>query len=213
MSKLEHRIEALEKANRRWRYAAGLLALLPLVALTVAAKLPDQIPDLLQAKCIEVLAPDGKSAIVLKADSDGSSLRLTARGPAHKRAIALEAYKEGVRLMLMKHAEAPLLLAQVDDNGSSLSLFDAREPSQNPRSVVLRSACSTEFLEAGTGIYLTSSQRKEDLQAGLFMHETPVVSSLFLAGSKRKTIIIRANQDNGKVNFFSPSNKAVWSFP
>jgi hypothetical protein len=213
MSNLECRIEALEKANRRWRYMAGLLALLPLIALTVAAKLPDKVPDLLQAKRIEVLAPDGKTAIILKADSDGSSLRLTSRGPAHKRVIALEAHTEGVDLMLMKHAEAPLLSAKVDDNGSSLFLFDGREPSQNPRSVVLRSACSTEFLEGGTAICLTSSQRKQDIQAGLFMQEAPVGSSLLLGGSKGKIVIVRANQDNGKVNVVSPSNNAIWTFP
>ena len=93
MSNLECRTEALERANRRWRYAAGLLALLTLTALTVAMKPPAHVPDLLQAKRIEVLAPDGKPAIILKADSEGSSLRLGARGPDHKRAIALEAYK------------------------------------------------------------------------------------------------------------------------
>jgi hypothetical protein len=213
MSNLERRIEALEKANRRWRYLAGLLALLPLIALTVAAKLPDQVPDLLQAKCIEVLAPDGKPAIILKADSDGSSLRLTGCGPDHKRAIALEAYKEGVRLMLMKHAEAPLLSAQVDDNGSSLTLFDGRQPSQNPRSVVLRSACSTEFREGGAAICLMSSQRAQGVQAGLFMQEPPGGSSLLLGGPKGKTVSVRVNQENGKVDFVSISNKATWTFP
>jgi hypothetical protein len=213
MSNLECRIEALEKANRRWRYVAGLLALLPLLALTVAAKLPDKVPDLLQAKRIEVLAPDGKTAIILKADSDGSSLRLTSRGPAHKRAIALEANTENVQLMLLKHAEAPLLRAQVDDNGSSLFLFDGRESSQKPRAVVLRSARSTKSREGGAAICLMSSQRKQDVQAGLFMQEVPVVSSLLLGGYKGKTVIVHTNQDSGKVDFVSPSNKATWTFP
>jgi len=127
MLEIEKRIESLERVNRRWRRMTG--------------------PQVLQAKRIEVLTPDGKPGIVLSADSNGSAIVLTAPGKDHKRRIIMSAHREGVNLMLMKHAEAPLLVANVDDNGSSLSLFDAREPSQNPGGIILR--CSSRSFNTG----------------------------------------------------------------
>jgi hypothetical protein len=90
-------------------------------------KLPDEVPDLLQARRIQVLAPDGKPVIMLNADAHGSVLTLLGQGQSHQGAIMLAADKEGFRRMLMKNQEAPLLTAQVDDAGSSLTLFDGRE--------------------------------------------------------------------------------------
>ena len=61
MSEIEKRIESLERINRRWRHMTGLFAVLLLISLTVGAKLPDSIPEVLKAKRIEVLAPDGET--------------------------------------------------------------------------------------------------------------------------------------------------------
>jgi hypothetical protein len=213
MSEIEKRIESLERINRLWRYMTGLFAALLIISLTVGAKLPDSIPEVLQARRIEVLAPDGKPGIVLSADANGSAIGLTAQGKDHKRGISLMAYKESVQLALMKHAEAPLFLAKVDDSGSLLALFDGREPSQKPRSIVLRSASPAENSPGGTMINLMKGPRTVDIQAGLLMLENGKGTSLLLGGDKGKTMNIRVNQEDGKVGFFGENDKAIWTVP
>ncbi len=213
MSEIEKRIESLERINRRWRYITGLFAVLLLISLTVGAKLPGSIPEVLQARRIEVLAPDGKPGIVLRADDNGSAIGLTAQGRDHKRAISLMADREGVELVLMKHAEAPLFLAKVNDNGSSLALFDGRQPSQNPRSIVLRSASPAEDSLGGTMINLMKGPRTTDIQAGLLMLEDDKGTSLLLGGDKGKSVNIRVNQEDGKIGFFGENGKVIWTMP
>ena len=213
MLEIEKRIDSLERVNRRWRYMTGLFAALLLISLAVGAKLPDSIPQVLQARRIEVLAPDGKTGIVLSADSDGSAIVLTAPGKGHRRRIIMSAHREGVNLMLMKHAEAPLLMANVDDNGSSLSLFDARQPSQNPGGIILSSIYSPEANFGRTSIGLVTGPRKSDVQAGLSTQDNNKAASLFLSGDNEKSVNIRVNQKNGKVGFFNENNKAVFTMP
>ncbi len=213
MSEIEKRIESLERINRRWRYMTGLFAALLLISLTVGATLPDSVPEVLKARRIEVLAPDGKPGIVLSADANRSAIGLTAQGPDHKRIISLMAYKEGVELVLMKHAEAPLFLARVNDRGSTLFLSDGREPSQNPRSIVLRSVSPVEDNPGGTMINLMKGPRTTDIHAGLLMLEDERGTSLLLGGDKGKSVNIRVNQEDGKVGFFGENNKAIWTMP
>lgn len=213
MLEIEKRIDSLERVNRRWRYMTGLFAALLLISLAVGAKLPDSIPQVLKAKRIEVLTPDGKTGIVLSADSDGSAIVLTAPGKGHRRRIIMSAHREGVNLMLMKHAEAPLLMANVDDNGSSLSLFDARQPSQNPGGIILSSIYSPEVNFGGTSIRLIKGPRKSDVQAGLSTQDNNKAASLFLSGDNEKSVNIRVSQKDGKVGFFNENNKAVFTMP
>ncbi len=213
MSEIEKRIESLERTNRRWRYMTGLFAALLLVSLTVGAKLPDSVPDVLQARRIEVLAPDGKPGIVLSTDDNGSSLGLTAQGRDHKRVISLMANKEGVHLVLMKHAEAPLFLAEVDDNGSSLAMFDGREPSQNPRGIILKSISPTGDSPGATMINLIKGPRTADIQAGLLILENGKGTSLLLGGDEGKSVNIKVNQQDGKLGFFGENNKVLWTTP
>jgi hypothetical protein len=213
MSDIEKRIESLERINRRWRYITGLFAALLVISLTVGAKLPDSIPEVLQARRIEVLAPDGKPGIVLIADANRSALGLTAQGSDHKRGISLMANRAGVHLALMKHAEAPLFLAKVDDNGSSLALFDGRQPSQNPRGIILRSTSPAEDNPGGTMINLMKGPRTADIQAGLLMLENGKGTSLLLGGDEGKSVNIRVNQEDGKVGFFGESDKVIWTMP
>jgi len=213
MSEIEKRIESLERINRRWRYLTGSFAVLLLLSLAFGAKLPVSIPDVIKARRIEVLAPDGKPGIVLSADADRSSIGLTAQGPDHKRAISLMAYREGVELVLMKHAEAPLLIARVNDSGSTVFLSDGREPSQKPRSIVLRSVSPAGDSPGGTMINLMKGPRTADIHAGLLMLEDGSGTSLLLGGEKGKTVDIRVNQENGKVGFFGENDKAIWTMP
>lgn len=213
MSEIEKRIESLERINRRWRYMTGLFAALLLISLTVGAKLSDSIPEVLQARRIEVLAPDGKPGIVLSVDANRSAIGLTAQGRDHKRAISLMADREGVELVLMKHAEAPLFIARVNDNGSTVFLSDGREPSQKPRGIVLRSASPIGDSPGGTMINLMKGPRKADIQAGLLMLEDDKGTSLLLGGDKGKSVNIRVNQEDGKVGFFNENDKAIFTMP
>ncbi|MCP4257458.1 MAG: hypothetical protein GY774_08010 [Planctomycetes bacterium] len=47
MSEIEKRIESLERINRRWRRMTGIFAALLLISLTVCAKPPVSIPQVL----------------------------------------------------------------------------------------------------------------------------------------------------------------------
>jgi hypothetical protein len=213
MSEIEKRIESLERINRRWRRMTGIFAALLLISLAVGAKPPVSIPDVLQAKRIEVLAPDGETGIVLSADSGGSAIGLTAPGKGHKRRIIMSAHREGVNLMLMKHAEAPLFIANVDDKGSSLSLFDARQPSQNPGGIILSSIYWPEVNHGVTSISLIKGPHKSDVQAGLSTQDNNKAASLFLSGDNEKSVNIRVNQKDGKVGFFDENDKVIWTMP
>ncbi|MHC4740961.1 MAG: hypothetical protein ACYS8Z_03560 [Planctomycetota bacterium] len=213
MSDLERRIEALEKVNRRWRYAAVLLGSVLLIALVSGAKSAEEVPDLLQAKRIEVVRPDGKPGIVLEARAEGSALNLSAQGPDHERRIALAAHEEGVSLWLMKHAEAPLLTAEVDDDGAVLNMFDGRQPSQDPRGILLRAKRPSDGIMGGTAVALTHGSRKQDFRAGMFTIEPSAISYLHLGGPKGKTAAVRVNQDNGKLEVFGEGSKRIWTTP
>ncbi len=213
MSEIEKRIESLERINRRWRYMTGLFAALLLISLTVGAALPDSIPEVLKARRIEVVAPDGKPGIVLLADANRSAIGLGAQGPDHKRAISLMAYREAVELVLMKHAEAPSFIARVNDNGTILKLSDGREPSQKPRSIILRSVTPAEDSPGGTMINLTKGPRKADIHAGLLMLEDGSGTSLLLGGDKGKSVNIRVDQQDGKVGFFGENDKVIGTMP
>jgi len=213
MSEIEKRIESLERTNRRWRYMMGLFAVLLFISLTVGAAIPDSIPQVLKARQIQVLAPDGKPGILLSADDNRSAIGLTAQGPDHKRVISLMAHREGVELVLMKHAEAPLFMARVNDSGSMVFLSDGREPSQKPAGIVLRSISPSENSPGGTMINLMKGPRTADIHAGLFMLEDDRGTSLLLGGDKGKSVNIRVNQENGKVGFFDEKEKNIWTNP
>ncbi|MHC4740960.1 MAG: hypothetical protein ACYS8Z_03555 [Planctomycetota bacterium] len=216
MSDLERRIEALEKANRSWRYAAVLLGSVLLIALVSGGKPADEAPDLLQAKRIEVLAPDGKPRIVLEAHDNRSALSIVAQGKGGQRAIGFGADEEGVGMMFMKHKEYPLLRFDGNDDGCMLAMFDGREPSQEPRGILLRTQRPTEGGLAGTVVALTRGSSKVDTRAGMFITEpTETVEQTYLqlAGSEGKTATVRVNQENGKLEVFGEGNKVMWTTP
>jgi len=160
---------------------------------------------MLQARRIEVLAPDGKPGIVLSAEANRSTIGLTAQGPDHKRAISLMAHRESVELVLLKHAEAPLFLARVNDSGSTVLISDGREPSQKPGGIILRSVSPGGDNPGGTMINLMKGPRKAEIQGK--------GASLLLGGDKGKSVNIRVNQEDGKVGFIGENDKVIWTMP
>ena len=115
--------------------------------------------------------------------------------------------------MLMKHAEAPLFFAMVDDKGSTLSLSDGREPSQKPRSIILKSFSPTDDSPGATMLNFVKGQRKADIQAGLLMLENGMGTSLLLGGDKGKSVHISVNQQDGRLGFFGENDKVLWTTP
>jgi hypothetical protein len=209
MSDLERRIETLEKVSRRWRYAAVSLVGIMLIALVSGGKPADDVPDLLQARRIEVLRPDGKPGIVLQANDKGSGLSIrawaesnkdrdpavvleanknrsglsvTARGNGHQRGISFGANGESVGMVFMKHKEYPLLKFDGNDDGCMLAMFDGHEPSQNPTTILLKTEWSEEDKRGLTGIALAKEREMHlnDMRAGLFMGETDAMEMSYL---------------------------------
>ena len=207
MSDLERRIVALEQANRRWRCAAFVTGAVLLIGAIGAASAPDTVPDVLQARRIEVLAPDGEPAIVLRANVKGSSLSLSARSPNHTRIVDLAADQEGARMMLMKHKEAPLFSVLVDDAGSALSLFDGREPTQRPRSIILRTAWDSENGQDGASIALARLHAKNPLGAMLCVRDPDDKTALMIGGSGAKNVTLRVDPQDGKLDFLEGGDR------
>ncbi|MGD2095663.1 MAG: hypothetical protein PVH77_11700, partial [Phycisphaerales bacterium] len=88
---------------------------------------------------------------------------------------------------------------------------DGRQPSQKPRSIILRSTSPAEDSPGRTTIYMTKGPR--NIQAGLSLSEDDKGSALFLGGDQDKSVNILVNQQNGKVDFLDENNKAIWTMP
>lgn len=208
MNDLERRIASLERCNRRWRYAAWTVGALLLIVSAVAAKAPEKVPEVLQAKRIEVLAPDGRRAIVLQGDRNGSSLLLTGRGEHRQRAISLTADQEGTRLMLMRDKESPLISLLTADAGATLALYDGRSSSQRPRSIVMRSLQSTDRYRGGASLIVSRGQRDSDIEAMLAVREPDNKVALRLGDTTAADVSLQIDAQEGKLAFQDSSDRS-----
>ena len=121
--------------------------------------------------------------------------------------IDLSVDQDAARLTLMKNAEAPLLSAEVDDAGSILGLFDGRQPSQRPRSIILRAACETENKQDEAMIALTRLHAKSFVGAMLRVRDPDDKASLMLGGSEADNVTLRVNPEDGKLDFLEGSGQ------
>jgi hypothetical protein len=128
-SSLEERVALLERSNRRWRGVCVSLLLTALVGLVVAAEQPPAPAEILQAKRIELIGPDGKADIVLEAKPDATSLAVW--GPDHQHAAVLVARVDKTAMMLMKNKDAPEVFAEAVEQGGQIGVTDGRD-SANP---------------------------------------------------------------------------------
>ena len=81
-------------------------------------------------------------------------------------------------------------------------LFDGREPSSQPRSIIMRTAHAPESKRAGeAAITLAKGPRKTDVKAGLCMPDPDGDASLMLGGPKGNTVTLRVNPEDGKLDF------------
>ncbi len=213
MATLEERVAGLERAARRWRYAAVVLGMLLAVGVTVAAKKPEGVPEVLRAKRIEVVRPDGAVAIELRAEDRQAwlSLRGTRDG---ERSIGFFATEEEVFLTLMKNKEAPLLMARVGYYGALLHLSDGREPSQGPNRIALGSVHNDQNPHGlATLSFFRGSGLKSVEEAGFHLEGSSQGTFLLLGGPEGKRAKVRVEQETGKVNFLDDNNKLIWSTP
>lgn len=122
---VEERLTQLERSNRRWRTACiALLSLIGIGLIAAAEKAPAPA-EILQAKRIELIGPDGKAAIVMEAKPDATSLAVW--GPDHEHAAVLVAKPDKTAMMLLKNKDAPEVYAEAVDQGGQIGVTDGRD--------------------------------------------------------------------------------------
>jgi hypothetical protein len=121
---VEDRLTELERSNRRWRTACAILIASIGIGIVIAAEKPPAPVEIIQAKRIEVMDPQGRAAIVLQAKEDATSLAVW--GPDHAHAAVLVAQKQKASMMLMKNGETPEVFAEAVDQGGQIGVTDGR---------------------------------------------------------------------------------------
>ena len=209
MRTLEERVTALEGSNRRWRLAAGLLGLLLLIGVAVAARRDGPAGSVVRTRRLVVLAPDGQASIILSADDRQAMLSL--RGGDGERGILLGADEEAVQLILMKNQEAPLFSARAEDQGASLWIWDGREQSEKPNAIVMSSMYSGRRGGGQAMVNLTRGLQSSDIEAGLYMGGRSQGTFLLLGGRRDKTAKLQVDQRTGRIEFLDEDDKVIWS--
>ena len=204
MNELEKRIESLELCNRRWWRAAWITATVVLAGLMVAAKTPEGADNVLRAKRIEVLAPDGTPAIVLSADDHNASLTISAPAEESDHAIALNAGKDGTQLMMMRGKESPLFLVLTDEAGSTLALSANHELKERSRSISLRSIRRTDRYGGGAYIMLARNggHKRADIDAMFSVREPDGKVAIVLGDFNAGDIALKS--EDGVLEFVEP---------
>ncbi len=206
MNEIERRIEYLEKWNCRWRNGAAVLFCILFVVITVAARLPEDVADVMRAKRIEVLGPTGEPAIVLEGGAQGASLTLTARGDDGQRAVALSASHDGASLMLMQNKESPLFSVLTDDTGSVMALFDGRDVSRDARCILLRTVRPSDRYQEGAFVVLGrgGAHTRSDIDAMLTVRDPDNRVAVMLGDFIADGVTLQAN--DGKIELLDGSD-------
>ena len=202
-SSLEARFERLERSNRRWRAACLCVLLIALIGFVAAAETAPAPAEILQAKRIEVIGPNGKAAIVMEAKADETSLAVW--GPDHEHAAVIVAKSDKTAMMLMKNKGAPEVFAEAVDQGGQIGVTDGRDTS-NPGD---RAALNMSGSASGFSIFHVVNGHPESrlsfskLGGGLELR-TP--------GGKAVTRIIGADR-GGRMEIIDSDGKTVWAEP
>ena len=200
---LEDRLARLERSNHRWRFACFALLMLALAAFIIAAEQPPSPPEIIQARRIELIGPDGKAVIVLEAKADSTSLAVW--GPDHEHAAVLVAERSKSAMMLMKNKDAPEVFAEAVDHGGEIGVTDGRDNAAPGD----RAALNITGTANGFSIFHLVNGRPESrlsfskLGGGLELR-TP--------GSKAATRIIGADKA-GRIEIDDADGNATWSAP
>jgi hypothetical protein len=202
-SSLEERFERLERSNRRWRTACLGVLVIVAVGFVVAAENAPAPAEIIQAKRIELIGPDGKAAIVMEAKADETSFAIW--GPDHEHAAVLVAKSDKTAMMLMKNKGAPEVFAEAVDHGGQIGVTDGRDTT-NPND---RAALNMSGSASGFSIFHVVNGHPESrlsfskLGGGLELR-TP--------GGKAVTRVIGAER-GGRVEIIDSEGKSVWAEP
>lgn len=202
-SALEERFTRLERSNRRWRASCFALLLIGGVGFVIAAEQPPGPAEIIQAKRIELIGPDGKAAIVLEAKSDSTSLAVW--GPDHQHAAVLVAQNNKSALMLMKNKDTPEVFAEAVDHGGEIGVTDGRDDAAPAD----RAALNITGTPNGFSIFHLVNGKPESrlsfskLGGGLELR-TP--------GSKAVTRVIGADKAS-RIEIDDAEGNATWSVP
>jgi hypothetical protein len=200
---IDERLLRLERSNRRWRAGCFGILLLMLIGFIVAAEKAPPPAEIIQARRIEVIGPDGKAAIVMEAKPDSTSLAVW--GPDHEHAAVLVAKPDKTAMMLMKNKDAPEVFAEAVDQGGQIGVTDGRDQTTATDRTALNIAGSA----SGFSIFHVVNGHPESrlsfskLGGGLELR-TP--------GGKAVTRVIGAER-GGRVEIIDSDGKMVWSEP
>ena len=213
MAALEARVAGLEREVRRWRYAAAALGLILLVAATVAAQRPEEVPDVLRARRVEVLRSDDSVGLALDAQRNRSVLTIAAP-PNDERSIMLAASEEGAGFVLMKDKEAPLFTVRAGDEGASLHMWDGRQPGEKPVCLVLQSRCHENGYAGEVALGVSRGAIGPPQQLGVYLSDTPEGNfSVRLGHRKGKRATVTVNQQSGETEIRDEDGSALWPAP
>lgn len=199
----EERLTRLERSNRRWRVVCIALLSLVGIGLIAAAEKAPAPAEILQAKRIELIGPDGKAAIVMEAKPDATSLAVW--GPDHEHAAVLVAKPDKTAMMLLKNKDAPEVYAEAVDQGGQIGVTDGRDVA----GATDRAALNMSGSPSGFSIFHVVNGRPESrlsfskLGGGLELR-TP--------GGKAVTRVVGADKGS-RVEIIDSTGNLVWSAP
>ena len=200
---LEERFERLERSNRRWRAACLGMLLIGVGAFLTAAGNAPAPAQIIQAKRIELIGPDGKASIVMEAKADETSFAVW--GPDHEHAAVLVAKADKTAMMLMKNKGAPEVFAEAVDQGGQIGVTDGRDTT-DPND---RAALNMSGSASGFSIFHVVNGHPESrlsfskLGGGLELR-TP--------GGKAVTRVIGAER-GGRIEIIDGEGKTIWTEP
>lgn len=202
---LEQRVQRLEQSNRRWRSACVALLLAMGAALIVSAQpAAPPVAELIQARRIEVIDPQGHPAIVLQAKADAASLAVW--GPDHQHAAVLVGQQTKSALMLMKNNQTPEVFAEAVDTGGAIGVTDGRSPSEAHAD---RAALNISGGPQGFAIFHVVNGQPE---SRLSFSKNGGGLELRSPGGKAVTRIVGSDA-GGRVQIVNPQGQITWEAP
>lgn len=201
---IESRLDRLERSCRRWR--VGCIACLSIIGIGLIAAAEKAPPpaEIVQAKRIEVIGPDGHAAIVMEAKADETSFAVW--GPDHEHAAVLVAKGDKSAMMLLKNKDAPEVFAEAVDQGGQVGVTDGRDVTAPAAE---RATLNMSGSPSGFSIFHLVNGKPESrlsfskLGGGLELR-TP--------GGKAVTRVIGAEKGS-RIEILDSDGKLVWSAP
>jgi len=119
INQLSQRLSMLEKSNRRWRNSALVLGIIAVSLVSIAA-IP-AIPDLIQAKRIELLNPQGDVVVSLTSEGNSGAINVNNGFKTNIFSMTGNSYGNGV-MKVQNDAGKPVVSAGAFQNGGIITV-------------------------------------------------------------------------------------------